>query len=104
MNTLRHVREQGYAFRIDSYPGENSRGGTLRAIARPLLHRGASIGALVILWPRDFLSLAHFAAIHLKALQETADCINADLDRMNPSPTGATRTRGRRVPGTALHR
>src|SRR5690606_7068433 len=54
--TLRQIREQGYAFRIDSYPGETSKGSKLRAIARPVTHRGAAVGALVLLWPRDFMS------------------------------------------------
>ena len=102
--TLQHIRALGYAYRIDSYPGENSKGGTLRAIARPLVHRASAVGALVVLWPRDFLSPAHFAATHLKALREAADCISADLDRMSSRQTESTRPRRRRVPGSLLHR
>lgn len=102
--TLRHIRELGYAFRIDSYPGETSNASKLRAIARPLTHRGAAVGALVILWPRDFLSPARFAAIHLKGLTEAADSISADLDRMTPHGAGRPRTHGRRVPGEAAFR
>ncbi len=102
--TIQHIRALGYAYRIDSYPGENSKGGTLRAIARPLIHRASTVGALVVLWPRDFLSPAHFAATHLKALREAAGCISADLDRMSSRQTEATRPRRRRVPGSLLHR
>ena len=101
--TLQHIRELGYAFRIDSYPGETSKGNRLRAIARPVMHRGAAVGALVILWPRDFLSPARFAEIHLKGLMDSADCISSDLDRMSPRSREASRGRGRRVPGAVLH-
>lgn len=100
--TLRQIREQGYAFRIDSYPGETSKGSKLRAIARPVTHRGAAVGALVLLWPRDFMSPTRFADIHLKGLNDSAAAISADLDRLSPNFTEAGRTRGRRVPGTAL--
>jgi IclR family mhp operon transcriptional activator len=101
--TLQHIRALGYAFRLDSYPGETSKGSRLRAIATPVIHRGSAVGALVILWPRHFLSPARFAEIHLKGLTESADCISADLDRMSPRLAGSGRTHGRRVPGAALH-
>jgi IclR family mhp operon transcriptional activator len=103
LSTLRQIREQGYAFRIDSYPGERSKGSKLRAIARPVMHGGSALGALVILWPRDFLSPARFADIHLNGLKESAAAISADLDRLGSIAPEATRSRGRRVPGTALH-
>src|SRR5690606_21832319 len=101
--TLQQIRKQGYAFRIDSYPGETSKGNRLRAIARPVTHRGTAMGALVILWPRDFLSPARFAEIHLKSLSDSAAAISADLDRLSPGSMELSRTRGRRVPGTALY-
>ncbi len=101
--TLQHIRELGYAFRIDSYPGETSKGNKLRAIARPVTHQGAAVGALVILWPRDFLSPARFAEIHLKGLMDSAGCISSDLDRMGPRSRETHRSQGRRVPGAVLH-
>jgi IclR family mhp operon transcriptional activator len=102
LNTLRQIRELGYAFRVDSYPGESSKGNKLRAIARPLTHRGNAVGALVILWPRDFLSPSRFAAIHLKGLTDAADSISTDLGRIG-RPSAPTRTHGRRVPGAAAY-
>lgn len=102
LSTLRQIREQGYAFRIDSYPGETSKGNKLRAIARPVTHRGSAVGALVVLWPRDFMSPARFADIHLKGLIDSAAAISADLDRLSPNSPELSRSRGRRVPGTAL--
>jgi IclR family mhp operon transcriptional activator len=101
LNTLRHIREIGYAIRVESYPGESSKGNKLRAIARPLSHRGTAVGALVILWPRDFMSSAQFAALHLKGLTGAANAISTDLDSVNrPAPA---RPNGRRVPGAAAY-
>lgn len=102
LNTLRHIREIGYAFRVESYPGESSKGNKLRAIARPLAHRGRAVGALVILWPRDFMTPSQFAGLHLKGLTDAAHAISADLDRMS-LPAAPMRTQGRRVPGAASY-
>jgi IclR family mhp operon transcriptional activator len=105
LTTLRHVRTLGYGFRIDKYRGETVMANKLHAIARPVTHHGSAVGALVILWPRDFLSSARFAQIHLKGLSEAAEAISADLDRMSPrADMGGARDRGPRAPGTSLHR
>ncbi|MEX2126721.1 MAG: helix-turn-helix domain-containing protein [Xanthobacteraceae bacterium] len=77
--TLRHIRALGYAVRVSQYRGETAMANKLNAIARAVLHNGIAVGALVILWPREFLGSARFAEIYLSGLKEAAARISTDL-------------------------
>jgi IclR family transcriptional regulator, mhp operon transcriptional activator len=76
---LRQVRKSGYAVRPRQYRGETAKADTLSVIACPIGRSGAAIGALVMLWPKGFLSPASFAETHLARLKETTARISADL-------------------------
>lgn len=86
---LRHIRIQGYAVRVSQYRWENALANKLNAMGRALLHHDAPVGALVILWPREFLAPERFAEIHLAGLKEAAARISADLARIDRAPPRA---------------
>jgi IclR family mhp operon transcriptional activator len=83
LTTLQHLRTVGYAVRASSYRGENDLANTLNAIARPILRGSGAVGALVILWPTEFLAAEGFAALHLSRLKEVTSAISADLTRVD---------------------
>jgi IclR family mhp operon transcriptional activator len=81
LSTLRQARTVGYAVRAANYRGENDLANTLNAIARPVLRGDQAVGALVILWPKEFLAADGFAQVHLNVLKDATAAIGADLTR-----------------------
>lgn len=81
LSTLRRVRSLGYAVRASEYSGESPLANRLHALARPIFRGETAIGALVILWPKGFLTPEAFADNHLPRFKETASSITADLNR-----------------------
>ena len=88
LSTLRQVRNDGYAVRVSLYRGETAMANKLNAIARPVFHGDFAVGALVVLWPKEFLGPERFAEIHLNVLEETAARISADLAQIDLSKIG----------------
>ncbi len=76
---LQQVRAAGFASRPRRYRGGTAMANTLSAIACPIFRARTAVGALALLWPRDFLSPAGFAELHLQKLQEATAAITADL-------------------------
>lgn len=83
LGVLQQARGNGYTLRVTQYRGESELANTLNAIARPIFRNEGAVGALVVLWPKGFLSPDRFASTHLVRLRETADAISADLTRMS---------------------
>jgi IclR family mhp operon transcriptional activator len=77
--TLRRTRARGYAVRQSFYSVNSPLARTLSAIARPIVRDGTAVGALVMLWPRGYLTPARFAEIHLDQLTSTSTAVSADL-------------------------
>jgi IclR family mhp operon transcriptional activator len=88
---LKRARELGYAVRASPYRGETPVAHTLNAIACPVFGANGAIGALVLLWPRGFLSPVRFAEIHLQKLKEATSAIGADLLRDRASASNSRR-------------
>lgn len=88
LSILNQVRAAGYAVRVSLYRGETAMANKLNAIARPVFHGDFAVGALVVLWPKEFLGPEGFAEIHLNMLEETAARINADLAHIDPAKIG----------------
>lgn len=78
---LEAVRKDGYAKRIAGYGAVTTRDDRLRVIAVPLMRGKQSIGALTLLWPREYLDYEAFAAAHFKDLRETSRNISESLGR-----------------------
>jgi IclR family mhp operon transcriptional activator len=81
LGRLQAVRTLGYATRASQYLGETVNANKLNAIACPVLRGQNAVGALVILWPKRFLSVEKFAGIHLNDLHAATAAITADLTR-----------------------
>ena len=82
LSTLQQTRTVGYAVRATNYRGENDMANTLNAIARPIFRGEGAVGALVILWPKEFLAAEGFAQTHLSMLKDATAAIAADLTRI----------------------
>jgi IclR family mhp operon transcriptional activator len=76
---LHEVRAAGFASRPKRYRGETAMANTLNAIACPIHRMQKAVGALAMLWPKDFLSPAAFADRHAQKLAAAAARITADL-------------------------
>ncbi len=82
--TLRRTRSRGYAVRRSFYSVNSPLARTLSAIARPIFRDGTAVGALVMLWPKGYLTPARFAEIHLDRLMRTSAAVSADLTSRQP--------------------
>jgi IclR family transcriptional regulator, mhp operon transcriptional activator len=83
LTTLNRARSAGYAVRASQYSGESPLANRLHALARPVFRGETAIGALVILWPKGFLTPEAFANIHLHRFKDTASAITTDLNHMD---------------------
>jgi IclR family mhp operon transcriptional activator len=81
--TLQRVRAAGYAVRASQYSAEAPLANTLHALARPVFRGDTAIGALVILWPKGFLTPEQFATAHLPRFKEATAAVTADLTRLH---------------------
>jgi len=80
---LQAARANGFAVRALEFRSNNVYSNKLHAIARPVYRGDVPVGALVILWPKGFLSTEQFAKIYLPGFSETASAISTDLARIN---------------------
>jgi DNA-binding IclR family transcriptional regulator len=76
---LHQARTAGFAGRPKRYRGETAMANTLHAIACPIFRAQTAVGALAMLWPRDHLSPARFAELHVRRLSETTASISTEL-------------------------
>ncbi len=95
LSNLRQVRSVGYAVRAVQYRGESALADKLNAIAQPVSRGQAAAGALVLLWPKGFLSPDQFAAAHLNGLRQATAAITADLTRIGTASTEVSDLRAR---------
>lgn len=80
LTILERARRRGYGTRLSNDLGETPFDDLLAAIAVPIGPQARSLGALTLLWPRNFASPETFASSHLEALQQAAVAINRTLD------------------------
>ncbi|SFQ07996.1 helix-turn-helix domain-containing protein [Tranquillimonas alkanivorans] len=80
---LEATRARGYGVRLGTYLGETVLDDRLWAIAVPVRQREAVVGAITLIWPRDFSSPEDFAATHLRPLEETADAVTDSLSALS---------------------
>lgn len=76
---LATVRKDGYAKRMPGYGSIEIQDDRLHVIAVPLMRGDKSLGALTVLWPREYLDYGAFATTHFKDLQETSRRISESL-------------------------
>lgn len=77
---LEDARASGYGARIARYLGDAEFDDGLSAIAIPIFHREHLFGAVSLLWPKNYLSIKDFAAMHLESLRNTTHEISRDLE------------------------
>ncbi|MDP4593620.1 MAG: helix-turn-helix domain-containing protein [Beijerinckiaceae bacterium] len=75
------VKTAGYAARVPGYGPLEIREEKLRVMAVPLLLDNESVGALTLLWPREYLDYDAFADVYLKDLQATSRRISESLNQ-----------------------
>ena len=78
---LELVRNNGYARRVPGYGPIEIREDRMRVIAVPLLAGKESVGALSLLWPREYLDHEAFAANYLPELLATSKLISDSLSQ-----------------------
>lgn len=76
---LKRTRSAGYAVRASRFSGWTPMAHTLSAIACPVFRNEVAVGALVLLWPKGYMTPARFAEIHLERLIATTAAVSADL-------------------------
>lgn len=76
---LESVRQAGYAIRVPGYGPLTIREERLRVIAVPLLLGNEGVGALTLLWPREYLDYDAFAETYLPELKATSQQISESL-------------------------
>lgn len=81
LEQIRQTRQRGYGIRLTRYLGETVLDDGLAAVALPLFHLNRPLGAVSILWPRDYKRHTEFVKQFLPALQRTTDAVNQDLGR-----------------------
>jgi IclR family mhp operon transcriptional activator len=79
LKALHEARASGYATRATLFHGQIELSDRLHAIARPVYRREIAVGALVLLWPKGFMSPEKFTATFLGRLIEVASAITSDL-------------------------
>lgn len=76
---LEDSRRRGYGIRLPAYTGETVLDDRLWAIAVPVFRDVEVTGAITLIWPRVFNSIAAFAGDHLAELQRTAERVSREL-------------------------
>ncbi|MGE3248238.1 MAG: helix-turn-helix domain-containing protein [Beijerinckiaceae bacterium] len=76
---LAEIRAKGFAIRHPAYPPVSTRDDRLRVMAVPLLREGASVGALTLMWPRNYLTADAFAEAYLEDLRLASKKISETL-------------------------
>jgi IclR family transcriptional regulator, mhp operon transcriptional activator len=88
---LQQARAAGFASRPRRYLGGTAMANTLSAIACPIFRAQTAVGALALLWPKDLLSLASFAELHVHKLIEATEKITVDLSAAHSCARSAGR-------------
>jgi len=78
---LELVRTSGYARRVPGYGPLEIREDRMRVIAVPLLSGSECVGALTVLWPREYLEHDAFAETYLPDLRTTSQLISDSLSQ-----------------------
>lgn len=75
------TRRRGFGARLRQYRGETVLDDKLGAIAVPVRKYGEVIGAISLLFPRNYSTPEKMARKHLPSLRTASDAISVDLDR-----------------------
>lgn len=79
LHHLHTTRNRGYGTRIASFVGVTDFDDGLAAIARPIYARDKLVGAISVLWPKNYISNEEFAAKYFADLKKSTDQISAAL-------------------------